>query len=85
MSSSHSCFDECFPPAFLPSMLHKVYPSQNRHRLVLTHVLPLEVYEGSSFQHVLDGGARCDGTSQVIRPTYSCPCPTDLGQPCRCT
>jgi hypothetical protein len=29
--------------------------------------------------------ARCDGTSQVIRPTYSCPCPTDLGQPCRCT
>jgi hypothetical protein len=27
----------------------------------------------------------CDGTSQVIRPTYSCPCPTDLGQPCRCT
>jgi hypothetical protein len=29
--------------------------------------------------------AQCDGTSQVIRPTYSCPCPTDLGQPCRCT
>jgi hypothetical protein len=27
----------------------------------------------------------CDGTSQVIRPTYSCPCPADLGQPCRCT
>ena len=27
----------------------------------------------------------CDGTSQGIRPTYSCPCPTDLGQPCRCT
>jgi hypothetical protein len=26
-----------------------------------------------------------DGTSQVIRPTYSCPCPTDLGQRCRCT
>jgi hypothetical protein len=25
----------------------------------------------------------CDGTSQVIRPTYSCPCPTDLRQPCR--
>jgi hypothetical protein len=22
--------------------------------------------------------ARCDGTSQVISPTYSCPCPTDL-------
>jgi hypothetical protein len=27
----------------------------------------------------------CDGTSQVIRPTYSCPCPTDLGQLRRCT
>jgi hypothetical protein len=26
-----------------------------------------------------------DGTSQVIRPTYSCPCPSDLRQPCRCT
>jgi hypothetical protein len=30
-------------------------------------------------------GKACDGTSQVIRPTYSCHCPTDLGQPCRCT
>jgi transposase InsO family protein len=27
----------------------------------------------------------CDGTSQGIRPTYNCPCPMDLGQPCRCT
>jgi hypothetical protein len=26
----------------------------------------------------------CARTSQVIRPTYSCPCPTDLRQPCRC-
>jgi transposase InsO family protein len=26
----------------------------------------------------------CDGTSQGIRPTYSCSCPKDLGQPCRC-
>jgi hypothetical protein len=26
----------------------------------------------------------CDRTSQVIRPTYSCPCPTDLRQPCGC-
>jgi hypothetical protein len=23
--------------------------------------------------------ALCDGTSQGIRPTYSCPCPKDLG------
>jgi hypothetical protein len=30
------------------------------------------------------GGGGCDGTSQVIRPTYICPCPTDLRQPCRC-
>jgi hypothetical protein len=30
-------------------------------------------------------GRGCDRTSQVIRPTYSCPCPTDLRQPCRCT
>jgi hypothetical protein len=28
--------------------------AQNRHLLVLTHVFPLEVYEGSSSQHVLD-------------------------------
>jgi hypothetical protein len=28
--------------------------------------------------------ADCDGTSQVIRPTYSCPCPMDLRQPDRC-
>jgi hypothetical protein len=27
----------------------------------------------------------CHGTSQGIRPTYRCPCPKDLGQPCRCT
>jgi hypothetical protein len=26
----------------------------------------------------------CDKTSQVIRPTYSCSCPMDLRQPCRC-
>jgi hypothetical protein len=26
----------------------------------------------------------CHGTSQGIRPTYSCPCLKDLGQSCRC-
>jgi hypothetical protein len=31
------------------------------------------------------GESACDGTSQCIRPTYSCPIPKDLGQPCRCT
>jgi hypothetical protein len=30
------------------------------------------------------GLTSCDRTSQVIRTTYSCPCPTDLRQPCRC-
>jgi len=29
--------------------------------------------------------ALCHGTSQGIRLTYRCPCPKDLGQPCRCT
>jgi hypothetical protein len=29
-------------------------------------------------------GLFCDRTFQVIRPTYSCPCPTDIRQPCRC-
>jgi hypothetical protein len=38
-------------------MLHKAYLSRNKHWLVLTHVLPLEDYEGSSSQHVLDGDA----------------------------
>jgi hypothetical protein len=32
-----------------------------------------------------DEDSLCDGTSQVIRPTYSCPCPTDIRQPCRCS
>jgi hypothetical protein len=27
------------------------------------------------------GRGRCDGTSQVIRPTYSCPCLTDIRHP----
>jgi hypothetical protein len=30
------------------------------------------------------GVVRCNGTSEFIRPTYSCPCPMDLRQPCRC-
>jgi hypothetical protein len=33
---------------------------------------------------VLFLGHICDGTSQVIRPTYSCPCLTDIRQPRRC-
>jgi hypothetical protein len=63
MLSSLSYFDEYVPPAFLLGTLHKVCLSQNRHQLVLTHVLPLEVYEGSSSQHVLDCGARASHIS----------------------
>jgi hypothetical protein len=58
MLTTCSCFDAYFPPASHPRILHKVCLSQNRHRVVLRHVLPLEVYEGSSSQHVLAGGAR---------------------------
>ena len=36
-------------------------------------------------QEGLRSDTSCDGTSQVIRPTYSCPCPTDIRQPCRCS
>jgi hypothetical protein len=57
MSSLCSCLDDLFPPISLLGTLHKVYFSQNRHRLVLTNVLPLEAYEGSSYQQVLDGDA----------------------------
>jgi hypothetical protein len=35
-------------------------------------------------QEGLRSDTSCDRTSQVIRPTYSCPCPTVLRQPCRC-
>jgi hypothetical protein len=40
--------------------------------------------EGVNFDRRHLGG-QCSGTSQVIRPTYSCPCPTDLKHPRRCT
>jgi hypothetical protein len=60
MLSSHSCLDDLFPPIYLLGMLHKVYLSQKRHRLVLTNVLPLEAYEDSSSQHVLDGDAKAN-------------------------
>jgi hypothetical protein len=39
---------------------------------------------GSSEEGGGGDGSDCDGTSQVIRPTYSCPRPTDIRQPCRC-
>jgi hypothetical protein len=55
MWSSHFCYDEYFPPVYLLDKLHKVYLFQKIHWLDLTHVPPLEVYEGSSSQHVLDG------------------------------
>jgi hypothetical protein len=58
MLSSHFCLDDLFPPVYLLDTLHKVYLSQNIHQFILTHVLLLEVYEGSSFQHVLDDDAK---------------------------
>jgi hypothetical protein len=42
------------------------------------HKMPKDIYQSKK---LLEG---CDRTSQVIRPTYSCPCPTDLKHPCRC-
>ena len=32
-------------------------------------------------QEGLRSDTSCDGTSQVIRPTYSCPCLTDIRHP----
>jgi hypothetical protein len=58
--SLYFCSDDLFPPIFLFDTLHKVCLSQNRHRLVLAHVLPLKVYEGFSSQHVLDGDAKAN-------------------------
>jgi hypothetical protein len=58
MLSLHSCLDDLFAPVSLLDTMHKVCLSQNRHWLVLTHVLPLEAYEGSSSQYVLDGDVR---------------------------
>jgi hypothetical protein len=40
-------------------------------------------YQQHGVEAHLHAVRQCDGTSQVIRPTYSCPCPTDLRQPCR--
>jgi hypothetical protein len=58
-----SCLNDLFPPASLLHMLHKFCPSQNRHRLVVTHVLSLDAYEGSSSQHVVDDDATTVGLS----------------------
>jgi hypothetical protein len=58
MSSSCSCLDDLFPLISPLDMLQRVCLSQNRHQLVLTHVLPLKAYEGSLSQHVLYGDAK---------------------------
>jgi hypothetical protein len=57
-SSLYFCSDDLYPPIYLLDTLHKVCLSQNRHRLVLTYVLPLEAYEDFSSQHVFDGDAK---------------------------
>jgi hypothetical protein len=57
MWSSHFWYDESFPPVYLLDKLHKVYLFRRLHLLDLLHVLPLEVCEGSSSAHVLNGDA----------------------------
>jgi ribonuclease HI len=47
-------------------------------------VTPNRNWQTPYLQYLHRGELPCDGTSQVIRPTYSCPCPTDFRQPCRC-
>jgi hypothetical protein len=51
----------------------------------LSRYAPDEVAEDERKQEHIVEGLNCDGTSQGIRPTYSCPYPKDLGQPYRCT
>jgi hypothetical protein len=55
---------------------------QDEHRAVTRNKARL-VAKGYAQVACLDF-EECDGTSQVIRPTYSCPCLTDIRQPCRC-
>jgi hypothetical protein len=57
---------------YLNTCMHKMYTIlENNHLNVLVDVYKYYII--------------CDGTSQVTRPTYSCLCPTNLRQPCRCT
>jgi hypothetical protein len=58
MSSLYSSCDDLSQPTFLLDKLDKACLSQNKHSLVLKHVRPLEVYEGSSSQHVLGDNAK---------------------------
>jgi ribonuclease HI len=59
------------------------YPTHDLELAAIVHALNIwrHYIMGTKCQVYTD----CDRTSQVIRPTYSCPCPSDLGQPCRCT
>jgi hypothetical protein len=45
--------------------------------------LQLSHYASEDMSTLMPKG--CHRTSQGIRPIYRCPCPKDLGQPCRCT
>jgi hypothetical protein len=54
----------------------------------ITNEILARLYEDSGDSDDFDvesGNEDFDRTSQVIRPTYSCPCPSDLRQPCRFT
>jgi hypothetical protein len=59
----------------------KNYPIHDLELAAVVHAL-------KTWRHYLYGQKcdvytdhKCDGTSQVIRPTYSCPCPTDIRHP----
>jgi hypothetical protein len=75
-----------------PRKLENDLPKQQKSQVV-DYLRILVRRENNMKQHVKPTSAdsavlqlrQCDGTSQVIRPTYSCPCPTDIRQPCRCS
>jgi hypothetical protein len=67
---------------------HKLnYPTHDLELAAVVHALKIwrHYIMGTKCQVYTDHmSLKCDGTSQVIRPTYSCPCLTDIRQPCRC-
>jgi hypothetical protein len=50
-------------------------------QLVIDQVMKNSHCRDPKMEAYCDEVRRCDGTSQVIRPTYSCPCLTDIRHP----
>jgi hypothetical protein len=75
----------------LGEVCHREMPSLGGQRVRSpAFALDLHGRDPTTFVREAEDGAarivgRCDGTSQVIRPTYRCPCLTDIRQPCRCS